>query len=293
MTIKLWFIVLASLLGACSEDNPYKGQYRSQPAQASSADAQGPGNVNQAREEAAEEAATVADEEAIAEEDLNTVQLVCQNQEMATKYPVETGALCLNGQPTNAFANALASPYQGGDNANLGVIKSEDVNGISHFILLAAIELPLPLSEVYAQRAALNPLNFTEGNATIAQVQLAELPAQGGAQLGGFDLQFDLTVRVAIITVQEQRILQRDFIALDPEQNVIASATYMKPGAEGNNPATVANLISFWIADGEKTKLVTVTHQQAENRGQHPTAETTILGIGRRTMVDTYNLFTQ
>lgn len=292
MRSSFWGLLFSSMvLISCQEENPYKDQYRSQTLSSSE-----PSSDNRTVENAErileEDANTVADEDAIAEEQLTAVQLICQDEENATKFPVETGTLCLNGQASNVLANALANPYKGGDNPQLGIIKSEDVNGVSHFILVSSLELPKPLTTVYAERARLNPISFTEGNATVTQVELASYPPQGGRQLGGFDLQYDLRVRVAIITVEDRRILQRDFLALDDEQSVISSASYLKPGA-GNNPNSVANLLTYWIADGDATKVITVTHQQADNRGQHQTAENTILAIGRRTMIDTYNLFAQ
>lgn len=218
---------------------------------------------------------------------LTGAAIVCADQEATAKYPVEMAVLCVNGKPSQAFADALSKTFNGTGTPTLGVIKSVDNAGTSTFVIMSGFEVPKGQADLLAKKASLNPSNIVEGNATYTQAETRAIPAAGGKDLGGFELTATLRVSVAIVTVNDVRAMTRDFVMLK-EGSVVRSATYLTPGAADNADNIVANILSFWITEGNTTKIIGVTHQQAANRNQHATAETTILNLGRRTVIDGY-----
>ncbi|HYX32434.1 MAG TPA: hypothetical protein VE954_04920 [Oligoflexus sp.] len=294
-----------ALLGAsCAEEkNPYSSRYTTgAAAPVTSATNAGPvgstassGNAptGMSTEEAAKDAGTVAKPEAIAKASLAGVQLICSNPPALSKVQAELSVLCLNGQPTQAFANALAAPYKGGANPPLVLIKSVDNNGTSEFIVLAVIEVPKPVAEVFGKRSLLSTGTLTAGNATVTQSVITNVPAAGGDKVGGADIKFDLNVSVGIIRVANTSILQADSTALNTEKSVIATVSALKAGAADNADDILSTSLSFMMQDGNTTKLISVNHQMVNNRGQAATAEQTVTGIGRATMTDTYTKLMQ
>jgi hypothetical protein len=243
--------------------------------------------------EAAKDAGTVAKPDAIAKASLAGVQLICSNPPALAKAQAELNVLCLNGQPTQAFANALAAPYKGGANPPLVLIKSVDNNGTSEFIVLAVIEVPKPVAEVFGKRAMLTTGTLTAGNATVTQSVVTQIPAAGGDNMGGAEIKFDLNVSVGIIRVANTSILQADSTALNADKSVIATISMLKPGAADNADDILSTSLSFMMQDGTSTKIISVNHQMVNNRGQAATAEQTVTGIGRATMTDTYTKLMQ
>ncbi len=294
-------LTICGLLGfSCADEkNPYKNRYESQGTTGPTSPVTGTGNAVASNGAAPVATASEADTktaaktETIAKESLSAVQMICGNQPSLAKFAAEMAVLCVNGQPSQAFANALAAPYKGGANPPLVLVKSVDNNGISEFILLAVLEVPKPIADVFAKRDLTHKGTMTEGNATVTQTELSATPGNGAEQLGSYDVKFDLNVRVGIINVADTRILQQDFIALTPDKSLITSMSYLKPGAADNTDNILANSVSFWIGDKNTTKLISVNHQMVDNRGQAATAEQTVTSIGRRTMTDTYTMFSQ
>ncbi|WP_141732828.1 hypothetical protein [Oligoflexus tunisiensis] len=295
-------LVICGLLSfACADEkNPYKNRYETQGSTAGTPGA-ATGTVNASADASGTPATqvseadtkTAADTDDIAKESLSAVQMICGNQPSLAKYAAEMAVLCVNGQPSQAFANALAAPYKGGANPPLVIVKSVDNNGISEFILLAVLEVPKPIADVFAKRDLTHKGTITEGNATVTQTELSATPGNGADQLGSYDVQFDLNVRVGIINVADTRILQQDFVSLNADKSLIASMSYLKPGAADNADNILATAVSFWIGEGANTKLVSVNHQMTDNRGQAATAEQTVTTLGRRTMTESYNTFSQ
>ncbi len=294
-------LTICGLLGfSCADEkNPYKNRYESQGTTGTASPVTGTDNAaasNGAVPVATASEAdtkTAAKTETIAKESLSAVQMICGNQPSLAKFAAEMAVLCVNGQPSQAFANALAAPYKGGANPPLVLVKSVDNNGISEFILLAVLEVPRPIADVFAKRDLTHKGTMTEGNATVTQTELSATPGNGAEQLGSYDVKFDLNVRVGIINVADTRILQQDFVALTPVKALISSMSYLKPGAADNTDNILANSVSFWIGDKNTTKLISVNHQMVDNRGQAATAEQTVTAIGRRTMTDSYTMFSQ
>jgi hypothetical protein len=301
---KLLPSILCLLGVSCAEEkNPYATRY----VAGGTAPATGTANAGAAApgtpaagapavtdtQEAAKDAGTVAKPDTIAKASLAGVQLICSNPPALAKAQAELSVLCLNGQPTQAFANALAAPYKGGANPPLVLIKSVDNNGTSEFIVLAVIEVPKPVAEVFAKRAQLSTGTLTAGNATVTQSVVTQVPAAGGDNMGGAEIKFDLNVSVGIIRVANTSILQADSNALNPEKSVISTISMLKPGAPDNSDDILSTSLSFMMQDGNATKIISVNHQMVNNRGQAATAEQTVTGIGRATMTDTYTKLMQ
>ncbi|MCX6129686.1 MAG: hypothetical protein NTX25_11570 [Proteobacteria bacterium] len=291
-----------SLVWACAEEkNPYKDGMRKGTTQSSSgssetasgakgnAEAQSGGTAagtatSPAMGQAAvttESTKEVAKTSSIPPASLSGSQLVCQSQTALAKFPTEFAVLCVNGQPSSAFASLLSTPYKGTGLATVAKIKSEDVNSISTFILATSFEIPLPLATTVGKRGKLGVANFVEGNATMDQMRVADIAPEGANGLGGFESKETLVVKVAIVTVTDVRIMESKYLTLKPDL-AVAGLISLKPGAPDNAENTVANIITFMIADGNTTKFVAVTHQQIANRGQGPAAETTALAVARR-----------
>jgi hypothetical protein len=289
--------IFLTLTLACKEENPYRDEYtRTDAGSAKPAEsAEGSSNTQTnapSAEGSEEEAKEAAEEGAIEEEDVNAVDMVCQDPAALANFQVEYQVLCTDGQPTQAFADALANPYQG-DNPQPKLLKSDDVNGISHFVLIAPLQVPQTIDALFDQRAQFHQNSFTVGNATFSQTELASTPAEGGNGLGSFDVQTNLDVSVGIINVNDVMVQKSVFTKIAADQSVIANTATLIENAPDNSDNIVNNIVSIWIADGQSTKIITVTHQQVNNRGQPDTAQTTFLDIGTQLMVDTYATFAQ
>lgn len=296
-TLLAAFLAALLLLG-CQEENPYKGRYQVKQApqaaenEADIREAESSGQRDSVSQTVETEPAAAADD-AITENDFDIIQLICQDSDLKASFETEMAVLCIDGQATTTFAEGLANPYRGGNNAQPNVLRADNINGMSHFLVFSAIELPLPLNQILDRRAELNPIDFTAGAATVTQAELSSRPPTSEIDLGGFDLRFEIAVRVAIITIRDVNILERDFTSLEPGQSVVAMKTYLKPGAAENSENEVATTLSLWIADENRTKMVTVANQQVNNRGQHQAASNTVTEVGRRFIIDTYDIFSQ
>jgi len=303
---KIFTSFLVCLGFSCAQEkNPYKSRYQTSGTPASAVEASnnsngtnstvdsGANNSGTGNTAPAQETAQAAKPESIPKASLAGVQLICSNPAALAKAQAELAPLCVNGQPTQAFANALAAPYKGGANPPLVTIKSVDVNGTSEFIVLAVIEVPKLIADVFAKRAMLTTGTLTAGNATVTQAVVATRPAAGGDNMGSTDVKFDLNVSVGIIRVANTSILQADATALNADKTLIATFSSLKAGAADNTDDILSNSLSFMIGEGGTTKLVSVNHQMVNNRGQPATAEQTVVGIGRATMTDVFTKLMQ
>ncbi len=283
------FLLLTGV--GCDESNPYKdgsvgtGQA---PKTATGTTPGAGGDATTANAPIVTEAPKVADKASIPAAELTAAGVVCGDTEAITKYKVEMEVLCLNGQPTQAFADLLKTPFKGTGAPTLGLVKSVDNAGISTFVVTSGFEVPQTMAGALAKRSGLNVSNIVEGNASLVQSEVKAIPSASPKDLGGFELTATLNVSVAIITVNDVRTLTREYTTLK-EGMVVRSVTFLTPGAPDNAENIVANIVSFWISENGMTKVIGVTHQQAANRNQHATAETTILNLGRRTVIDGFN----
>ena len=299
---KLAFSLLSVLGMSCAEEkNPYKTRYETSgpSSTATSSAPSSSGNSLPADTTAtnaptpAQDTTTAAKPDAIPKASLAGVQLICSNPPALAKFQAELAVICTNGQPTAAFASALAAPYKGGATPPLVILKSTDVNSVSEFIVLAVIEVAKPIADTFAKRASLTAGTLTVGNASLIQTNVATTAATGGANLGGSDVKFDLTVKAGIITVNNISILQLDSVALNTEKSVIATLSALKVGAPDNTDDMLSNSLSFMMQDGTGTKVISVNHQIAANKGQGATAEKTVLDLGRAAMTDAYTKLSQ
>lgn len=282
--------ILAHL--GCQEENPYTDGMvkKSTPQGAEDEGTNSGGGQSQNSTAENEESASneAANEEEIAEESLTVTQSICGDQPTLANHTEEMNLLCQDGKPTVAFVNALEQPYTGDGAPNPTLATSIDNDGVSQFVLIAALKVPSPPEQVEAARTALNQLSFTEGNATVAQTELSLTPSNEAPITETAEIQFDLDVSLGIITVNDRRILTRDFITFDEELGIKGYRTYLTANAPDNEDNIVANQISFSIPNEDNTTtLISVTHQQADNRGQHDTAETTFVNVAGRLMTET------
>lgn len=298
-----WFISMVSIgwlaLVGCEEKNPYvDGEVaRSGSPQAANTNNQSAAPRNQPEQSqvdttAVEDTQEVLDEEVADAETLTTGQAICGSEGMFGNHAEEFAVVCLNGQPNTAFANALAGAYAGAGEATPTLIKSIDNNGVSQFVLIAAIKVAQTVDEVVAEQAVLNESDFTEGNASVTQTVLSDTAVNQNEILSRAEIQFDLRVSVGIINVNDTRMLTKELIEINPELGIKGYRTTLTAGAAENEDNIIANQISFFVPneDGGST-LIVISHQQADNRNQHQTAETTFVSLARRTMVDGYNHF--
>lgn len=233
-----------------------------------------------------------ADQGAIAAASKTGVALICSNPPALAKFQAELAVLCVNGQPTQTFASALAAPYKGGANPPLVKVKSVDNNGTSEFIVLAVIEVAKPIADVFAKNDMFSTGMLTAGNATVTQTVVSSAPGAGD-MLNSSEVKFDLNVSVGIIRVNNISMLTKDSIALNADKSVIATLSGLKAGAPDNSDDILSNSLSFMIGEGNVTKLVSVNHQMVNNRGQAATAEQTVVGIGQATMTSIHGKASQ
>lgn len=227
----------------------------------------------------------VADVKSVPPETLNFAQMICDDKEYTAKYAIEMGVFCVSGKPSQTLVDAIGKPYKGQGTPMITTVKSQDVNRVSHFIIVSSVEVPKGQKDIFAARGVLNNGTTVGTNATLIQRQVAELPLTPGL-LANYEISMDLAIRVGGLTVDERAVAIRDY-AMVKEGNFLKSANYLKAGEE-DNENKVGNLLSFWLSEGGTTKIVGVTHQQAPNRGRHEVAVEVIQGIARKTLVDTY-----
>lgn len=299
-------IILIFPIFACNEENPYSSQYRSgrainngdltnsnsSRASSESANVENQSDGSEISVEDAEliEEVIISDEVDINEASKTTVQLICQEPELFQNFALEIGVFCQNGQPTNQFINALNSPYQGSGTPQVPLIVSEDNNRISQFVLVFAMEVPNDIASVRSRIPAVNSQTITAGNATMRQTELETL-VPSGRLVGGADVRMDVTVSVFLgITITDNMVQRRENHSMDPNSTLFASIGYLKPNDPLNSPESVSNVVGFIIADGEKTMLINVLHQQVANQGFHTQARNSALAMARQNVVQMYNL---
>ena len=300
------------LTGACSENNPYKDRARlSSQFDLDSATASNTGVVasddgsstlesssekveNQAGAESdqvvatASDTKTVAAPESIPKASLSATEVICSSAANYPKFATEFAVLCLNGSPTAAFAALLNAPFSGTGTPNPSKIKSVDVNGVSEFIFATSFQTPKPLMTALTKSEVLNDISFVEGNATFTTATVSERAPAGGMDLGGLVRKQTVTVKVAIISITDISISDGQYVNLK-DQLVVSAMSGLKPGEADNSDNILGNTLSFFIADGNSTKVVAVAHQQLNNRGQHAAAETSALALSKRLTLEGYN----
>ena len=291
-----------SLMSCSEESNPYKDRYENRsspsgdavgersstgvPAVGSNTGAAGETGVK-ADEVNASDTKVVAEPNSIAKEVASATQVVCQSPTIFTDFKAEFEILCLNGQPTAAFAALLSSPYKGVAPATVSKIKSANVNNVSEFIFATSSEISSPIATVVGKRGGLGVWTFTEGSATFTGTRVAELAAMGPNSLGGYETKDVLVVKVGPITINDERLMKSNWIVVK-EGQVVTSLINLKPGASENTDNTVANILTLLLAEGQITKFVAVTRQEVANSGQPAKAETTALAVARRIAEEGY-----
>ena len=252
--------------------------------------AEGPAPVNKA-----EEPPVAAKTEDVPKASLTAAQVICASGPKLTKTAAEFAVVCINGQPTQAFASALAAPYKGGATVPLVTIKSVvGANNESEFIFLGVMEVAKPFAAVSALSPTISTGTVTTTNATVVQSVAATRASAGGDDLGGQDVSFALTVKAGPITVNNVSILQQDTIALNPEKTITGNQSMLKAGAADNSDDILSTSVSFMFGDGTAaTKIVTVNHQKINNRGQAQTAATSATDIGKAILADVHKRLSQ
>ncbi len=298
MMLKISAIV-ALTVSACSENNPYKDQQVGLAKNNSKQTEKLPSDTSTHSEKPEEQGVgdlvvepiktEVADVKNTAPAELNVAQLICDDKEYAAKYPVEMGVFCVEGKPSTNLINALNSPYRGQGDPVLKVIQQEDIDGVSNFLIVSSIEINKGQKEAYAIRELMNSVTTAvPNNATMRQRQLLSL-APAGNLLSNYEIDVALDIQVGGITVDDHRIAMRDYATLK-EGAIIKSANYLKAGVE-DNEEKLSNIISFWVSNGNKTRIVGVTRQQTDNRGRHEIAVRVVQGLGKQALIDTVAAF--
>ena len=277
--------LLTTLLTSCDEKNLYAGRVASsseasaaETSETAAADATVNEDQNEVAEDLSEEALTITQE-----------LLACSAMLDAVKASFDVA--CVDGKATVALADALENPYDGTGVPNINLLQSDDVNGVSQFMVITSFTVPTDPDGVLAMVNAMNEADFTEGNATITQTELTSTPGDNSPLTLTTEVEFGLDVSVGIITVNDVRHLTKEFMKFGSEGNIQGSKVYLTEGAPDNEDNIIADQASFWIPTETGTTIITVSQQHAENRNRHETAEETFLAVAQRTLVDTFGLF--
>ncbi|SMF00905.1 hypothetical protein [Pseudobacteriovorax antillogorgiicola] len=284
--VLVWAFALGALW-ACEEKNPYANRV----ATAEQSAATPEGQVSSGNQTGATPEEQTQEAENLSEEALTVTQLICQSNEFSG-VQAAFDAACVNGQASVALATALEQPYDGAGDPVINLLQSDDVNGVSQFLVITSLKVAVSPADVLAQANALNEADFSEGNATVTQTEISSVAGDGAPIMLSTEIQFDLNVSVGIINVNDVRILSKEFLVLDSETQLMGYRSVLKAGEPDNEDNILANQISFWVPQEDgSTVLITISQQHADNRGQHATAETTFQGVARRSLLDTYALF--
>lgn len=228
----------------------------------------------------------VADVKSAPPEALNFAQMICDDKEYTAKFPVEMGVFCVGGKPAQRLVDAIAKPYTGTGSPNLIFVQAEDINRVSHFIMVSAVEIPKGQKETFAARGVLNRGQTLGSNATLTQTEVAQNPLQGN-QIANYTIDLALEVRVGGISVDLISRATREY-EMVKDGVMIKSANYLIPDAQfEDNQGKVATLLSFWLTEGGKTKIVGVGRQLSPNRGRHAVALEAAQSLGAKTLIDT------
>ena len=277
------FVFLIYFSVGCEEKNPYASRVAQ--AGSSSEAVVGGGEESESVSEGQDQQA-----EDLSEEALNITQEICGSGATFSSVSEAFSAACVDGQASVALAGALESPYEGAGDPVINLLQSDDINGVSQFLVITSLKVASTPEEILAQSNAMNEDDFEEGNATVTQTEVSSNPGDSSPVSLATEIQFDLNVSVGIINVADTRILTKEYLKVSEEGGILGYRSFLKSGAPDNEDNIIASQVSFWVPDETGTIFITVSQQHAENRNQHETAETTFLNIARRTLLQTYGL---
>lgn len=298
--MKYLMTILAALLVTqvgCDEKNPYAGSQTTGSLNA----AEGEGeniNAGNTQESNGGEVVVEDSDEAVVAEDLSeeakaVTDIICSSEANFSDSAGAFGIACANGQPTVALANALENPYNGQGDATINLLQSDDVNSVSQFKVITSLVVPKTPDEIRALSEQLNAADFTVGNASVTSAQISATPGVAPI-LEVTEVEFNLTVSVSIITVQDERLLEQKYILLDEATGVAGISTYLKAGETVNEDNIIASQITLIVPnDDGTTTMISMSQQHADNRGRHPDAEAAFTGVALQTMLNAYATLTQ
>jgi hypothetical protein len=207
---------------------------------------------------------------------------LCSQAAPHVKLTEEHAFLCSGDQPTALLNQLFQQPYKGqADTSNISkLIRSEDRGGISHLVVANSSLYEGNMESILAKRKSLSNLQVSAGDASLKSSLLQEIAPSNGADLGGFRVKETLDVNVIITTITDASVSEIKFKTIS-EDKLVMSQKSLKQGEQDNSDNTRINQLSYWLAMGEKTLIVTVVYQEANNQGFHSMAETTTKNIAQ------------
>lgn len=284
-------LMVAFSQAACEESNPYSGGYSKGSIEEDEDSSLNSSSRNRANGSGVvdEDATELAED--VSEEALTITDEICGNAALFAKVKGSYEAACVGGKPTVALVDALSNPYNGVGDPTITILQSDDVDGVSQFMVMTSMEVPVSPDEFTAQGDAINQLSFEEGNAVIEQTILSDTAGDGSPITQTLEILFDMTVSVAIITVQDPRILIKNGMKFGKDTEIQAMEAYLKAGVPENEDNIIADQLTFWMPSENGTTVITFSQQHAENRGQHETAEEIFVTVAQRQILETMSLF--
>ena len=284
--LTLFSVLLLVLLG-CEESNPYAGGVKQgeKSEEASTASATGDNSANVEVAEGQDEVA-----EDLSEEAKTVTQAICASDALFSGIKATFDVACVDGQATVAMASALENPFDGTGEPSINLLQSDDVNGVSEFMVISSVKVPLTPQEVLDRSADINNADAVAGNATVTQTEVSSTPGDNNPIVIASEVNFQLDVNVGIISVSDTRILVREYIMVDEETNVFGYRSYLKAGEPDNEDNILANQMTLYVPVEDGTILIGISQQHTDNRGRHATAEETFNRLARQTAIDSVDL---
>lgn len=276
LIVSFYLILIGTNMG-CEEANPYAGGVATGSVEKDKDNKQGQDLseniiVADGQDEVAED---------LSEEAISITEAICQSAALFDANKASFDAACVDGKASVALANALENPYDGTGEPNLNLLRNDDIDRVSYFLVLSAVKVAVTPEEVLAQANTLNETDIVEDNVTITQTELLSTPGDSGPVILSTEIEFILEVDVGI-TVTDTRILTREFIMVNEELGIIGYRTHLKAGNEDNEDNILADMMALYIPVEGGSILVGISEQHARNRGRHETALDTFTKVGTR-----------
>ena len=277
-------LALGLSLVACEESNPYTNRVAQSDGSSlgTNANATGAQTVNT-------ESTAVAEE--VSEEALTLTDKICAMDEKLQVVKGSFETMCLDGKPTVALINALDNPYTGVGEPDVNLLKAEDINGQSQFLVLGSALFPVTTEEMLNGIDDYNNRGYSYDNAVVEETQLSSVKDEGSQVFLSAEVNFSLTVTVGIIVIEDDRHLVKDFYEIG-DSGIIVQRVYLQAGHPNNDEeGQIADQLAFWIPTENGTLVVMASQQHADNQGQPQTAMDVFTGLSKMQATDAYQFF--
>lgn len=205
---------------------------------------------------------------------------ICANERALREFATEMAVICSNGQATSVFGDLINRANLTAKPAPM-VIKSESIAEVSQFMFAASFIVAAPFEATLLKRADLNTFTSTVDGVRMRETQVTTIPGDGLRTLGGFEIRQETSVSTLLGTADFTKIVTRDYVPIESNK-IVAVYSSLKVGAPENADSILSNRISFWIKEGQNTRILIVSQGKTNDNGQPENVEKTALNLANQ-----------